>query len=429
MAILAACGGGGDGLPSPQPVPPTFTMQPTEQSVTVSTTAIFTATVSGVPLPTLQWQQSADNGVTWSDIPGASAASYSVVAASADNGKRYRLIATNSAASAVSDAVVLNVNPGTAGLNCSGPNGSGWCRISPVQANTLRAVATVHASILVAVGQAGTILRSVDGGLTWMSVPSGTSVALNGVAFAGPGLGITVGEDGTILRSVDGGLTWNAAISGTGLPLTAVAFAGGENAAFAVGSDSVFRSTDGGQVWSLVSQHSVCTAGTACTPYAFTGIAFADASTGVAVEFSGRAIRSTDGGATWTEAAIMLGMKRAVAFAGPGFGVAAGGGCSPNPSLETSDDAGQTWIVRSEGIVILCPAVWYHAISLPTSRLGYVVGSDTAIKRTVDGGATWAPTAPSGTAADLFGVAFINPTAGVAVGEDGVILVTSTGGI
>jgi photosystem II stability/assembly factor-like uncharacterized protein len=411
------------------PTAPAFTTQPAEQSVTVSRVANFTSTVSGVPTPTLQWQQSADDGVNWTDIAGATTASYSVMAASADNGRRYRLVATNSVARAISDAATLYVSPSTTGLPCTGPNGGGWCQISPVQANTLRAVTRVHASILVAVGESGTILRSVDGGLSWSSVPSGTRVALNGVAFAGPSLGIAVGENGTILRSVDGGLTWSAAISGTALPLTAVAFAGGDRVVFAVGSDSVFRSTDDGRVWSLVSRHSVCSSETECSAYSFTGIAFADTSTGVAVTFWGRSIRSTDGGATWTDAAIMDGWMKAVAFAGPGFGVAAGGGCAPDPALETSNDAGQSWIVRSEGIVILCPAVWYHAIALPTTRIGFVVGSGTAVQRTVDGGATWAPTAPSGTRADLFGVAFINPTTGVAVGQDGVILLTSTGGI
>jgi photosystem II stability/assembly factor-like uncharacterized protein len=412
------------------PTAPAFTAQPADQSVTVSRVANFTSTVSGVPTPTLQWQQSADDGVTWTDIAGATAASYSVRAGSTDNGGRYRLVATNSVASAISDAAALYVNPSTTGLTCTGPNGSGWCQIGPPQANTLHAVTRVHASTLVAVGQGGTILRSVDGGLTWTAVPSGTGVALNGVAFAGPSLGIAVGENGTILRTVDGGLTWSAAASGTGLPLAAVAFAGGESAAFAVGSDSVFRSTDGGQVWSLASQHSVCTSGTACSPYAFTGIAFADASTAVAVGAYGRAIRSTDGGATWTDAAMInYGPMKAVAFAGPGFGVAVGGGCAP--IVETSNDAGQSWILRSEeGVVILCPPRGYFAISLPTARLGFVVGTFTeAIMRTVDGGASWAPTAPSGTRANLLGVAFINPTTGVAVGQDGVILLTSTSGI
>jgi photosystem II stability/assembly factor-like uncharacterized protein len=439
-SIVAVAPGQAEVIPSTQglsargivtvaaPATPAFTMQPAEQSVTVSTAAIFTSAVSGVPTPVLQWQQSADDGVTWTDIAGATAASYTVMAASADNGKRYRVVATNSVASKTSDVATLYVNPSTAGLTCSRPNGSGWCQISPVQANTLNAVTQVDASTLVAVGQAGTILRSVDGGLTWVVVPSGTSAALNGVAFAGAGLGLAVGESGTILRSVDGGLTWTAAASGTGLPLAVVAFAGSESAAFAVGSDSVFRSTDGGQAWSLVS---TCFPGSACPSfYEFTGIAFADASTGVAVGKSGRAIRSTDGGATWSDAAMKnYGVMQDVAFAGPGFGVAVGGGCAP--ILATSTDAGRSWDLKSEeGIVILCPPRGYVAISLPTARTGFVVGSfSEAIMRTTDGGASWSPTAPSGTQDSLLGVAFINPTSGVAVGHRGTILLTSTGGL
>ncbi|UCG98331.1 MAG: Ig-like domain-containing protein, partial [Burkholderiales bacterium] len=139
-----------------EPVSPAFTMQPTEQSVTASTVVTFTSTVSGVPTPVLQWQQSADDGVTWTDIAGAMAESYTVTATSADNGRRFRLLATNRVGSAVSDVVALYVNPSTAGLACSGPNGSGWCRISPVQPNTLNAVTKVEASTLVAVGEAGT---------------------------------------------------------------------------------------------------------------------------------------------------------------------------------------------------------------------------------------------------------------------------------
>ena len=425
--VLSACGGSDNAPPVPpplQPAPPVFTMQPTEQSVTASTLATFTSAVSGAPTPVLQWQRSADNGVTWTDIAGASAASYTVTAASADNGKRFRLVATNSVASAISDAVPLYVNPSTVALACSGPNGSGWCQISPVQASSLNAVTKVEASTLIAVGKAGTILRSVDGGLTWVAVQSGTSVALNAVAFAGSGLGAAVGENGTILRSIDGGLTWSAAVSGTALALTGVAFAGSASAAFTVGSDSVFRSTDGGQLWSLVSRHSSCGPGSVCTPYRFTGIAFADAHTGVAV--GAGSIRSTDGGATWADASVGGGLMRAVAFAGPGFGVAVGGGCAP--ILETSTDAGQSWVSRGdEGIVILCPFMGYLAISLPTTRLGFVVG--TSAMRTVDGGTTWAPMALSGTRGNLLGVAFINPTTGVAVGENGVILLTSTGGV
>lgn len=438
FALLSACGGGDSAPPVPpplQPAPPVFTMQPTEQSVTASTVVTFTSTVSGVPTPVLQWQRSADDGVTWTDIAGASTASYTVTATSADNGKRLRLVATNSVASAVSDAVALYVNPSTAALTCSGPNGSGWCRISPVQPNTLNAVTKAEASTLVAVGAAGTILRSVDGGLTWEAVQSGTSVALYAVAFAGPSLGIAVGDNGTILRSVDGGLTWTAAVSRTGLPLRGVAFAGSESAAFAVGSDSVFRATDGGQTWSVIGEYSACWSATVCAPHRFTDIAFADAITGVAVDSYGRAIRSTDGGATWNNIAMSNYGEplAAVAFNGPGFGVAVGGYCAS--ALETSTDAGQSWIFRGEEPIGItgCVPQWFSAVSLPTNRIGFVVGvAGISILRTADGGATWAPTAPSGVHGNsyvLLGVAFINPATGVAVGADGAILLTNSGGL
>jgi photosystem II stability/assembly factor-like uncharacterized protein len=119
----------------------------------------------------------------------------------------------------------------------------------------------------------------------------------------------------------------------------------------------------------------------------------------------------------------------AVAFAGPGFGVAVGVACEP--ILATSTDAGQSWVFLMDGaIVILCPPQGYLAIALPTTRLGFVVGVfPGAILWTDDGGAAWFPTAPSGTHGNLRGIAFINPTTGVAVGEDGVILLTSNGGV
>lgn len=77
---------------------PSITQQPTDQTVTASATATFTVSVTGTPAPSLQWQISTDGGVTWTDIPGATGASYTTPAtANGDNGNRYRAVATNSA--------------------------------------------------------------------------------------------------------------------------------------------------------------------------------------------------------------------------------------------------------------------------------------------------------------------------------------------
>src|SRR6476646_2094027 len=57
-----------------------------------------------------------------------------------------------------------------------------------------------------AVGWAGRILNTTDSGITWSDQISGTSVNLNDVSFGGNALtGIAVGDSGTILRTINGG--------------------------------------------------------------------------------------------------------------------------------------------------------------------------------------------------------------------------------
>lgn len=98
-------------IPAPPPQQlPTFTGQPANVTVTEPAPATFSAAAAGSPTPTLQWQRSAD-GVNWVDIPGAIANSFtlSATSASADNGARFRAIASNAAGSAPSDAALLTV--------------------------------------------------------------------------------------------------------------------------------------------------------------------------------------------------------------------------------------------------------------------------------------------------------------------------------
>jgi photosystem II stability/assembly factor-like uncharacterized protein len=55
-----------------------------------------------------------------------------------------------------------------------------------------------------AVGEEGTILRTTDGGTTWMSQNSGTTQTLFGVSFTAANTGTAVGHGSTILRTTDG---------------------------------------------------------------------------------------------------------------------------------------------------------------------------------------------------------------------------------
>ena len=89
---------------------PTIGTQPASQSVIVGQTASFTVEATGEKL-SYQWQQSTDSGQSWTDIGGATDATYTTEATTTSmNGYQYRCVVSNSAGSITSDAVSLTVN-------------------------------------------------------------------------------------------------------------------------------------------------------------------------------------------------------------------------------------------------------------------------------------------------------------------------------
>ena len=89
---------------------PSFSSQPQSASVAAPAPASFSAAAVGNPAPTLQWQHSADGGATFTNIAGATASSFTTAATTvADNGKRYRVMASNNQGSVISTAALLTV--------------------------------------------------------------------------------------------------------------------------------------------------------------------------------------------------------------------------------------------------------------------------------------------------------------------------------
>jgi photosystem II stability/assembly factor-like uncharacterized protein len=66
-----------------------------------------------------------------------------------------------------------------------------------------------------AVGDVGVILRTTNGGSSWVSQNSGTATVLLGVWVTDANTGTAVGDFGTILKTTDGGNNWVPQLSGT----------------------------------------------------------------------------------------------------------------------------------------------------------------------------------------------------------------------
>ncbi len=146
---------------------------------------------------------------------------------------------------------------------------------------------------LIAIGDRGFILRSTDGGQSWVQVSSPTDVMLTALAMTSATTGVAVGHDATILRTTDGGQTWKIKAQEPDLetPLLDVLFDTPEHG-LAVGAFGLIKETqDGGETW---EEHRI----TDGEPHLY---AMAKAADGAffAVGEAGAMYRSTRGGAQW----------------------------------------------------------------------------------------------------------------------------------
>ncbi|MEW6367319.1 MAG: metallophosphoesterase [Acidobacteriota bacterium] len=159
-----------------------------------------------------------------------------------------RWTASHSGTQSTLYAVANRAAVGSSGTILSSEDGVNWTAQTSGTTATLRGVAA--GSLLVAVGDSGTILTCPLTGSTWTQRASGTVHHLNGV-FSGSTLYVAVGNDGTILTSPDG-VTWTAETSGTNHNLNAVtqgATEGGHTYYIAVGNGGTILTSHDAKTW------------------------------------------------------------------------------------------------------------------------------------------------------------------------------------
>ena len=88
---------------------PAVTTQPISLKAATGTNATFSATGGGSPAPAVQWQQSPKGSSSWSPVAGATKPSFTLAAATALSGTKFRALFSNANGQAVSKAAVLVV--------------------------------------------------------------------------------------------------------------------------------------------------------------------------------------------------------------------------------------------------------------------------------------------------------------------------------
>lgn len=94
-------------------VAPTIATGPQSLRVVTGQTASFTVVANGVPTPNFQWQSRTQTNLTWQDVAGAVAATYTTpVLQALDSGASYRVRVQNPEGSVTSDAAFVLVDSG-----------------------------------------------------------------------------------------------------------------------------------------------------------------------------------------------------------------------------------------------------------------------------------------------------------------------------
>jgi photosystem II stability/assembly factor-like uncharacterized protein len=183
--------------------------------------------------------RSTDGGTTWAELPkfsGTHAAfgtqglafissTQGKIHRSTDGGITWVTIGTPAKARLMNIALFTNddaIASGDSALLSSFDRGLTWTKI-PVPAITLFGLA-VRAKTAIAVGGAGFVTRSTDGGVTWTQQWLPVNQLLVDVEFADDTTVLAAGTNGLIMRSTDAGAHWHRVKSPTRRHIRDIAF-------------------------------------------------------------------------------------------------------------------------------------------------------------------------------------------------------------
>jgi len=197
-----------------------------------------------------------------------------------------------------------------------------------------------------AVGTKGVVIRTSDGGKTWVAQQSGTEKNLFSVCFVDDQNGWVVGEFGTILHTTDGGETWEPQICE------------------AIQTEEDKFSFDWKPMPALYSLY--------CK----------DKETAWIAGMDGIILKTENGGNEWRKLesncdvplySITIKGKRGWAVGSEGYYL-------------LSRDGGETWEVR-DGVIKT--RFWLREVSFSDEENGWIVGAMGTVARTNDGGENW----------------------------------------
>lgn len=355
-------------------------------------------------------------------------------------------------ASTTTTVMVREVTSSVQAVQCSKTDSHGWCVQNPVPygASSLK---MVDRNLGWAIGSFGTIVKTLDGGLSWSIQVAGGADWFGDIVAIDANTAWAVGAKGTIIKTSNGGASWVKQNSGTSVDLHSIASVGATTA-WAVGDGGTILGTqDGGASWTQLGS---------LTTRALFAVTAWDANTVWAVGMWGVIVKSTDGGVSWMQqtsgteqnlisvAAVNAGTAWAVGWRGTILKTVDGGAnWKAQPSGTTYErlnsimavDANTAWVAGSSGTILKTAdggRAWTAHASGTSQSLFSIIAFDTkaiwtmqqngTLLKSFDGGEVWVAQT-GGIAQTLFSITAVDGSVAWAAGENGGLLKTTNGGL
>lgn len=281
----------------------------------------------------------------------------------------------------------------------------------------------VNESTGVAVGDSGTIVRSVDEGLNWELIMTNDTVNLRKVKFFDSLNGIAIGSD--VFKTSDGGLNW-AVLNIQNDYYYDIEIVDGSTCLISGYPEAILKSNDKGENWTSIAGQNI--------NEEIGLLSFVNENIGYSCHYGGgitnKILKTVDGGYNWTtintESGIDNSIIEAFSFVSEENGFRGGW---YNPHLAKSTDGGTNWDFVSYTDSSPWAQIYDFHIEQNQPNTYYACGWHETIIKSVDGGNNWAflPSVLS-TFESFYGIYFIDDFTGWIVGSNGTILKTTNGG-
>jgi len=228
-----------------------------------------------------------------------------------------------------------------------------------------------------ACGDLGALIKTTNGGISWtVSETNSTTLLLKVHSFNGQ-IVIVTGYNGTILRSTDCGVTFTLVTSGVTTDLWGVLMLN-DSLGFVCGiNQTLLKTTDAGQSWLLINtglnQH-------------YWAIDFFNEQFGMIACGGGKILKTTDSGNSWipqqagdTRALYTIDIIDSIHI------VAGGESIGEGSKNIYSNNAGLNWVQNAN----LIYETGVNCITFINTDIGYAVGENWAIRKTIDRGISW----------------------------------------